>query len=263
MPKLHGLQLKEDIAMSSPVVLITGALTGIGRATAQAFAKEGARVVVSGRHDDEGQKLAAELRKLGTEAEFLRTDVRHEEEVKNLVDKTIARFGRLDVAVNNAGTVGNPESTADADTDNYKAIFDTNVLGVLLSMKYEIRAMLRQGKGSIVNISSAYGKVGGPSAAAYVGSKHAVEGITKSAAIELAGTGVRVNIVGPGPVETRMFNHFAQTKENKANFLDAQVPNKRIGTPEEIANAIAFVASDKASYIIGASLAVDGGMTAD
>jgi NAD(P)-dependent dehydrogenase (short-subunit alcohol dehydrogenase family) len=159
--------------------------------------------------------------------------------------------------------VGNPESVADADTENYRAIFDTNVLGVLLSMKYEIRAMLRQGKGSIVNISSAYGKVGGPSAAAYVGSKHAVEGITKSAALELAGTGVRVNIVGPGPVETRMFNHFAQTKENKANFLDAQVPNKRIGTPAEIADAIAFIASDKASYIIGASLAVDGGMTAD
>jgi NAD(P)-dependent dehydrogenase (short-subunit alcohol dehydrogenase family) len=263
MPDLHGLQSKEAVAMSSPVVLITGALTGIGRATAQAFAKEGARVVVSGRHEDEGQKLAAELRKLGTEVEFVRTDVRHEEEVKNLVDKIIARFGRLDIAVNNAGTVGNPESAADADTENYKSIFDTNVLGVLLSMKYEIRAMLRQGKGSIVNISSAYGKVGGPSAAAYVGSKHAVEGITKSAALELAGTGVRVNIVGPGPVETRMFNHFAQTKENKANFLEAQVPNKRIGTPEEIANAIAFIASDKASYIIGASLAVDGGMTAD
>jgi NAD(P)-dependent dehydrogenase (short-subunit alcohol dehydrogenase family) len=261
MPDLHRFQIKEEVAMSSPVVLITGALTGIGRATAQAFANEGARVVVSGRHDDEGQKLATELRKLGTEAEFVRTDVR--QEVKNLVDKIIARFGRLDIAVNNAGTVGNPESAADADTENYRAIFDTNVLGVLLSMKYEIRAMLRQGKGSIVNISSAYGKVGGPSAAAYVGSKHAVEGITKSAAIELAGTGVRVNIVGPGPVETRMFNHFAQTKENKANFLDAHVPNKRIGTPEEIANAIAFIASDKASYIIGASLAVDGGMTAD
>jgi NAD(P)-dependent dehydrogenase (short-subunit alcohol dehydrogenase family) len=136
------------------------------------------------------------------------------------------------------------------------------VLGVLLSMKYEIRAMLRQGKGSIVNISSAYGKVGGPTAAVYVGSKHAVEGITKSAALELAGTGVRVNIVGPGPVETRMFNHFAQTKENKANFLESQVPNKRIGTPEEIANAIMFIGSDKASYIIGASLAVDGGMIA-
>ena len=130
-------------------------------------------------------------------------------------------------------------------------------------MKYEIRAMLRQGKGSIVNISSAYGKVGGPTAAVYVGSKHAVEGITKSAAIELAGTGVRVNIVGPGPVETGMFNRFAQTKENKDSFLAAQVPNKRIGTPEEIANAIVFIGSDKASYIIGASLAVDGGMIAD
>jgi NAD(P)-dependent dehydrogenase (short-subunit alcohol dehydrogenase family) len=263
MPELHGSQIQEEFAMNSPVVLITGALTGIGRATAQAFAKEGARVVVSGRHEEEGQKLAAELREFGAEAEFVRTDVRHEEEVKNLIEKIITRFGRLDIAVNNAGTVGNPESIADANAENYQAIFDTNVLGVLLSMKYEIRAMLRQGKGSIVNISSAYGKVGGPSAAAYVGSKHAVEGITKSAAIELAGTGVRVNIVGPGPVETRMFNHFAQTKENKANFLDAQVPNKRIGTPEEIANAIAFVASDKASYIIGASLAVDGGMTAD
>ena len=249
--------------MNTPTVLITGALTGIGRATALAFAHEGARVVVSGRHDDEGQKLVAELGKLGTEAEFLRTDVRHEEEVKNLVDKTIARFGRLDIAVNNAGTEGTPGSAADVTTENYQAIFDTNVLGVLLSMKYEIRAMLPQGKGSIVNISSAYGKVGGPTAAVYVGSKHAVEGITKSAAIELAGTGVRVNIVGPGPVETGMFNRFAQTKENKANFLAVQVPNKRIGTPEEIANAIVFIASDKASYIIGASLAVDGGMIAD
>ena len=182
--------------MNTPTVLITGALTGIGRATALAFAHEGARVVVSGRHDDEGQKLATELRKLGTEAEFHRTDVRREEEVKNLVDQTIARFGRLDIAVNNAGTEGTPGSAADVTTENYQAIFDTNVLGVLLSMKYEIRAMLPQGKGSIVNISSAYGKVGGPTAAVYVGSKHAVEGITKSAAIELAGTGVRVNIVG-------------------------------------------------------------------
>src|SRR5437868_3132780 len=159
--------------MSSPVVLVTGALTGIGRATALAFAREGARVVVSGRHDDEGQKLATELRNLGTEAEFVRTDVRHEEEVKNLVDKIIARFGRLDIAVNNAGTVGNPGAAADVTPMSYQAIFDTNVLGVLLSMKYEIRAMLRQGKGSIVNISSSYGKVGGPTAAVYVGSKHA------------------------------------------------------------------------------------------
>jgi len=247
---------------NAPTVLVTGALTGIGRATVLAFAQEGARVVVSGRHNDEGQKLAAELRRLGTEAEFVRTDVRHEEEVKDLVDKTIARFGRLDIAVNNAGTVGNPGSAADVTIEAYQSIFDTNVLGVLLCMKYEIRAMLQQGKGSIVNISSAYGKVGGPTAAVYVGSKHAVECITKSAALELATTGVRVNIVGPGPVETRMFNHFAQTEENKTNFLESQIPNKRIGTPEEIANAIVFISSDKASYIIGASLAVDGGMIA-
>src|SRR2546429_6849599 len=262
MPEPHGFQIKEVVAMSSPVVLITGALTGIGRATALAFAHEGARVVVSGRHDDEGRKLATELRNLGTEAEFVRTDVRHEEEVKNLVDKIIARFGRLDIAVNNAGTVGTPGSAADVTPESYQAIFDTNVLGVLLCMKYEIRTMLRQGKGSIVNISSSYGKVGGPTAAVYVGSKHAVEGITKSAALELAGTGVRVNIVGPGPTETGMFNRFAQTTENKANFLETPIPTKRIGTPEEIANAIVFIGSDKASYIIGASLAVDGGMIA-
>src|ERR1700737_4157956 len=208
---------------TAPVVLITGALTGIGRATALAFANEGARVVVSGRHDDEGQKLATELRKLGTEAEFVRTDVGHEEEVKNLVDKIVARFGRLDIAVNNAGTVGTPGSAADVTPEGYHAIFDTNVLGVLLCMKYEIRAMLRQGKGSIVNISSSYGKVGGPTAAVYVGSKHAVEGITKSAALELADTGVRVNIVGPGPAESRMFNPFAQTKENKSPFLETHL----------------------------------------
>jgi NAD(P)-dependent dehydrogenase (short-subunit alcohol dehydrogenase family) len=150
--------------MSSRVVRITGALTGIGRATAVAFAREGARVVVFGRHDDEGRKLATELRNLGTEAEFVRTDVRHEEEVKNLVDRIIARFGRLDIAVNNAGTVGTLGPAADVNPESYQAIFDTNVLGVVLCMKYEIRAMLREGKGSIVNISSFYGKVGGPTA---------------------------------------------------------------------------------------------------
>src|ERR1700685_3044820 len=128
MPNSHGARSKEIIAMSSPVVLITGALTGIGRATALAFAQEGARVVVSGRHDDAGQKLATELRNLGAEAEFERTDVRHEDEVKNLVDKTIARFGRLDIAVNNAGTVGNPGSPAGGSSEEYQALFDTHRL---------------------------------------------------------------------------------------------------------------------------------------
>ena len=176
--------------MNKPVVLITGALTGIGRATAIAFANEGARLVVSGRHNDEGQRLVAELRKLGTEAEFLRSDVRHEDDVRTLVDQTVARFGRLDVAVNNAGTEGKPGPVTEQTADSYAATFDTNVLGTLLSMKHELRVMLAQGHGSIVNVSSTYGRTGAPGASVYVASKHAVEGLTKSATLEAAGCGV-------------------------------------------------------------------------
>ena len=140
--------------MNRPVVLITGALTGIGRATALAFAQEGARIVVSGRHDDEGQRLVGELGKLGAEAEFVRSDVRHEDDVRSLVDKTVARFGRLDVAVNNAGTEGKPGPVTEQSAESYAATFDTNVLGTLLSMKHELRVMLAQGSGSIINLSS-------------------------------------------------------------------------------------------------------------
>ena len=143
--------------MNTPVVLITGALTGIGRATALAFAQEGARIVVSGRHDDEGQRLVGELGKLGAEAEFVRSDVRHEDDVRSLVDKTVARFGRLDVAVNNAGTEGKPGPVTEQSAESYAATFDTNVLGTLLSMKHELRVMLAQGSGSIINVSSTFG----------------------------------------------------------------------------------------------------------
>jgi len=146
--------------MTTPVVLVTGALTGIGRATALAFAREGARVVVSGRRNDEGQKLAAELQKLGAEAEFLRSDVRHEDDVRNLIDRTVARFGRLDTAVNCAGTEGTPGPVTEQTAETYAATFDTNVLGTLLSMKHEMRVMLAQGSGSIVNVSSTYGHRG-------------------------------------------------------------------------------------------------------
>src|SRR2546428_10962378 len=184
--------------MKDPVVLITGALTGIGRATALAFANEGGRIVASGRRDAEGQELVAELRRLGAEAEFLRSDVRHEDDVRSLVDKTVARFGRLDVAVSAAGTEGKPGPVTEQSSESYAATFDTNVLGVLLSMKHELRVMLPQGSGSIVNISSAYGSIGAPAASVYVASKHAVEGMTKSAALEVAETGVRVNVVAPG-----------------------------------------------------------------
>jgi len=247
--------------MSSPVVLITGALTGIGRATALAFAKDGARVVVSGRHDEEGAKLVTDMRKLGAEAEFLRADVRHEEEVRKLIDKTVERFGRLDVAVNNAGTEGTPGPVTEQTAESYAATFDTNVLGTLLSMKHELRVMIPQGSGSIVNVSSTYGHTGAVGASVYVASKHAVEGLTKSAALEVAGTGVRVNVVAPGPIETGMLNRFTGTDERKANLV-SRVPLKRVGRPEEIAQTIAFIASDKASFITGASYLVDGGKTA-
>jgi NAD(P)-dependent dehydrogenase (short-subunit alcohol dehydrogenase family) len=188
--------------MSTPVVLITGALTGIGRATALAFAREGARMVVSGRRHEAGQALAAELRNLGAEAEFVRVDVRHDDEVRNLVDQTVARFGRLDVAVNNAGTEGKPGPVTEQSEESYAATFDTNVLGTLLSMKHELRVMQPQGSGSIINLSSTMGQRGAPGASMYTASKHAVEGLTKAAALEGAEFGVRVNAVAPGPVET-------------------------------------------------------------
>src|ERR1700687_2535853 len=247
--------------MTTPVVLITGALTGIGRATALAFAQEGARIVISGRHEEEGQKLVGELGKLGAEAEFVRTDVRHEEDVRTLVDKTVARFGRLDVAVNTAGTEGKPGPVTEQSAESYAATFDTNVLGTLLSMKHELRVMLAQRSGSIVNVSSTFGHTGGAGASIYSASKHAVKGLTKSAALEAAASGVRGNMVAPGPIETGMLNRFTGTEERKAG-LAAAVPLKRVGRPEEIAQTIMFLASDKASFITGASYLVDGGKTA-
>ena len=247
--------------MSTPVVLITGALTGIGRATAVAFAREGADLTVAGRRDEEGTKLVAELRKLGAEAEFVHADVRHEDDVRSLVDKTVARFGRLDVAVNNAGTEGTPGPVTEQTAETYAATFDTNVLGTLLSMKHELRIMMGQGHGSIVNVSSTFGRTAAAGASIYVASKHAVEGLTKAAALEAAESGVRVNAVAPGPIETGMLNRFTGTAENKAALVSG-VPVKRVGKPEEIAQTIVFIASDKASFITGASIAVDGGKSA-
>ena len=246
--------------MEKPVVLITGALTGIGRATALAFAKDGGRVVVSGRREAEGKALEGELRGLGAEAAFIPADVRLDADVSNLVDKTVARFGGLDVAVNNAGTEGHGGPITDQTAESYAATFDTNVLGVILSMKHEVRVMQGQGRGSIVNISSTYGHEGAAGAAVYVGSKHAVEGITKSVAIETARSGIRVNAVAPGPTDTGMLTRFTRTPENKAALVTT-VPMARLGLSEELANAIVFIASDQASFITGHVLNVDGGKT--
>jgi NAD(P)-dependent dehydrogenase (short-subunit alcohol dehydrogenase family) len=241
--------------------LITGALTGIGRATAISFARSGNRVIVSGRRKDAGQAFESELRSLGAEAEFVQADVRHEEDIRRLLDRTVARFGRLDVAVNNAGTEGKPGPVTEQTVEDYTGAFETNVLGTLLAMKYELRVMQAQGNGSIVNISSTMGERGAANMSLYAGSKHAVEGITKSAALEAAAFGVRVNAVAPGPTETGMLDRLTGSPDRKAAFY-AAVPLKRGGTPEEIADAIVFVASDKAAFITGQIIRVNGGKTA-
>src|ERR1700686_5070114 len=223
---MRGLQ------MSNTVVLITGALTGIGRAAALAFAKKGANLVVAGRRDEAGKALVKELRSFGSEAEFIKADVRKEDDVRALVDETVARFGRLDVAVNNAGTEGQVGPITNQTAESYAATFDTNVLGVILSMKHEVRVMQGQGSGSIINISSTYGHEGAAGASVYVGSKHAVEGITKSVALEIAKSGIRVSAVAPGPTDTGMLTRFTGTPQNKAGLV-SQVPMAPLRLPGE------------------------------
>ena len=247
--------------MATPVILITGALTGIGRATALAFAKEGATVVASGRRDAEGKALEVKLRSLGSEAAFILADVRHEDDVRNLVEQTVGRFGRLDVVVNNAGTEGKPGPLTEQTSDSYAGMFETNVLGTLLSLKHELRVMQSQGSGSIINISSTMGERGAANLSLYTASKHAVEGLTKSAALEGAPFRVRVNAVAPGPTETAMLDRLTGGADKKAAFV-AAVPLKRGAKPEEIADAIVFLASGKASFVTGQILRINGGKTA-
>jgi NAD(P)-dependent dehydrogenase (short-subunit alcohol dehydrogenase family) len=200
------------------------------------------------------------LRALGAETEFVRADVRHEDDMRELVDRTIDRFGRLDAAVNNAGTEGHLGPVTEQTADSYASTFDTNVLGTLLSMKHELRVMLAQCSGAIVNISSSYGHAGAPGASVYATSKHAVEGLTKSAALEVAGSGVRINAVAPGPTETGMLNRFIGNAERKGGLVST-VPLRRVAQPDEIANAILFLCSE-ASFTTGQVLPVDGGKSA-
>jgi NAD(P)-dependent dehydrogenase (short-subunit alcohol dehydrogenase family) len=206
--------------------------------------------------------LAEELRQRGAQAEYVHADVTNENDVIALVQRTVARFGRLDVAVNNAGAEGQSGPIVQQTVANYRATFETNVLGVLLCLKHELPVMLDQGAGSIINLSSMAGLVGLPGASVYVASKHAVEGLTKSSALEVAASGVRVNSVAPGPVQTDMLERFTGgNAETKTGFF-GMIPAKRGGSPEEIAEAIVFLASDGARYITGQSISVDGGYTA-
>ncbi len=246
----------------SRVVLVTGGLSGIGRATALAFARAGDRVAIAGRREPDGAALLPELRSAGAaDAEFVRADVSNEDETRAMVDAIIARFGRLDIAVNSAGTEGQPGPISEQTAANYSATFDTNVLGTLLSMKFELRVMQPQGAGSIVNVSSTFGHRGVPNASVYAASKHAVEGLTKSAALEGAQYNVRVNAVAPGSVDTDLLTRFAGSPERKAQ-LAAIIPLKRLGNVDEIADVIVFLAYDSARYITGQIIDVNGGKTA-
>lgn len=250
------------LIMSNPVVLITGALSGIGRATAFAFAKTGASIVVSGRNEAVGQLLQAQLREVGAQADFVPADVRDEDAVRNLVDHTLERFERLDVAVNNAGTEGEMGTIASQTVGNFRHTFDTNVLGTLLSLKYELPVMSTQRSGSIINISSIAAKVGFAEASVYVASKHAIDGLTKSAALEVAHLGVRVNSIAPGPVQTDMMERFVGRSEDVKRHFVQTVPALRAGTVDEIADAIVFMGSDRAAFFNGQSIVIDGGYLA-
>ncbi|MDQ1487410.1 MAG: hypothetical protein QOJ62_3103 [Actinomycetota bacterium] len=247
--------------MSEHVVLVTGALAGIGRAVATAFARDGASVVVSGRRDEEGKTLAAELRGLGGHAEYIRADVAVEDDVRSLIEGTVELFGKLDAAVNNAGYTGSTGSITTQTAEAYDTVFNTNVRGLLFCLKHELTVMIEQGHGSIVNLSSTFGERGSPGAALYVASKHAVNGLTRSAALEVATDGIRVNAVAPGPIATGGLDNFAGG-QHAAATLAAGVPMGRLGHVDEIADVIKFLTSDHARFITGQIVGVNGGKTA-
>jgi NAD(P)-dependent dehydrogenase (short-subunit alcohol dehydrogenase family) len=246
------------------VALVTGGGSGIGRAAALAFAEAGAKVVVSGRREAEGFETIALIKKAGGQGTFIRGDVSNEADVEKLVAQTVKTYGRLDAAFNNAGIEGEiGKPTHEQSVANYRSVMDINVLGVLLAMKHEIGAMLKNGGGSIVNNASVGGLVGFPGVSVYVASKHAVLGLTKTAALEYAKQGVRVNAVAPGGIETPMLNRFTGGPGTDfSNQLAGMHPIGRVGRPEEIAEAVVWLCSDKASFVTGLSLTADGGFTA-
>jgi NAD(P)-dependent dehydrogenase (short-subunit alcohol dehydrogenase family) len=245
------------------VALVTGASSGIGRATAIAFGREGARVAVAARRIKEGEETAQIVREAGGKAVFIKTDVSRPLEVRSLVEQTVETFGRLDYAFNNAGISGPSLSLlAELNEEDWDSVMDANLKSIFLSMKYEIPAMMKHGAGSIINMSSILGVVGTSlGTSAYVASKHAIIGLTKAAALEYAKQGLRINAVCPGFIKTALI----EVATNNPEISDAIVaahPVGRIGKPEEVAEAVIWLCSDGASFITGQSIVIDGGYIA-
>ena len=245
------------------VALVTGGGSGIGRATSQAFARVGCKVVVSDLNGPGGLETVKMILESGGEAVFIQANTTQSGQVEALVQRTVARFGALDCAVNNAGiNVASRKPTHLYSEDDWDRVIDVNLRGVWLSMKYEISVMLKQGRGSIVNLASIYGIVGGPNTAAYTASKHGVSGLTRVAALEYAKDGIRVNAVGPGYTDTSMVRRVVDANPGIEDWMVGKTPAGRLGNPQEIAEAIIWLSSDEASFVTGAIVPVDGGMTA-
>jgi NAD(P)-dependent dehydrogenase (short-subunit alcohol dehydrogenase family) len=244
------------------VALVTGASSGIGRATALAFAGEGARVVVADLLGTEGEETVKLIQDRGGEAVFVKTDVSSPAEVANLVDRAIASYGRLDIAFNNAGVEGELATTAECSEDNWDRTLSINLKGVWLCMKHELPRMLERKRGSIVNCSSVAGLAGVARLPAYVASKHGIIGLTRAAALEYAREGIRINAVCPGVIRTAMVDRLIKAHPEMESQLIAGEPMGRSGTPEEIAAAVVWLCSDSASFVTGHALAVDGGWVA-
>ncbi len=246
--------------LEGKVALIAGGARGIGAAEAKLFAREGASLAIGDVLETEGQQLAEEIAESGGQVTFFKLDVTSEEDWQAAVRTTLDRFGKLDVLVNNAGIIKR-DRVADTSSEDWDRIMEVNAKGVFLGTKYVVPEMIEAGAGSIVNLSSVGGILGSATGSAYGASKAAVRNLTKSTAVQYARNGIRANSVHPGPIDAPMMDPIKANPRYHQKYIDA-VPMKRFGTPEEVANAILFLASDESSYVTGSELVIDGGFTA-